>query len=142
MRLWSLHPRYLDQPGLCGLWRESIMAKNALKKGKEHGYWKHPQLERFKKYEKQNKENNCRLNLIDSYLAVIYRESMNRGYNFDKSMFSNKKEIRKSKIPVTEGQIQFELAHLKRKLRDRDSDRIDLITGKNYPRTFIRYFLL
>ncbi len=27
MRLWSLHPRYLDPQGLMALWRETLLAK-------------------------------------------------------------------------------------------------------------------
>lgn len=33
MRLWSIHPSYLDQKGLCGLWAESLLAQACLLKG-------------------------------------------------------------------------------------------------------------
>ena len=48
MRLWSLHPKYLDKLGLLGLWRESLLAQKVLL-GKTKGYKNHPQLIRFKR---------------------------------------------------------------------------------------------
>lgn len=33
MRLYSIHPKYLDQKGLCGLWAESLLAQSCLIKG-------------------------------------------------------------------------------------------------------------
>jgi hypothetical protein len=30
MRLWSLHPRYLDAKGLQAVWREGLLAKKVL----------------------------------------------------------------------------------------------------------------
>jgi len=47
MRLWSIHPQYLDAKGLVALWRESLLAQNVLL-GKTKGYKNHPQLMRFK----------------------------------------------------------------------------------------------
>jgi hypothetical protein len=47
MRLWSVHPGYLDTKGLLALWREGLLAKNVLE-GKTKGYRNHPQLQRFK----------------------------------------------------------------------------------------------
>ncbi|MEM2211610.1 MAG: pyrimidine dimer DNA glycosylase/endonuclease V [Nitrososphaerales archaeon] len=49
MRLWSIHPKYLDAKGLITLWRESLLAKKVLE-GYTKGYINHPQLLRFKKY--------------------------------------------------------------------------------------------
>lgn len=30
MRLWSIHPEYLDTKGLVALWREALLARNVL----------------------------------------------------------------------------------------------------------------
>jgi len=49
MRLWSLHPSYLDAKGLVALWREGLLAKAVLN-GQTKGYKNHPQLERFKSH--------------------------------------------------------------------------------------------
>jgi hypothetical protein len=46
LRLWSIHPKYLDAIGLVALWRESLLAQKVLA-GKTEGYRSHPQLERF-----------------------------------------------------------------------------------------------
>ena len=47
MRLWSLHPKYLDARGLVALWREALLAQATLA-GETKGYRNHPQLERFR----------------------------------------------------------------------------------------------
>ena len=47
MRLWSLHPQYLDAKGLVALWREALLAQAVLG-GKTAGYRHHPQLHRFR----------------------------------------------------------------------------------------------
>ncbi len=35
VRLWTLHPKYLDSPGLTGLWREALLARAVLAGGTE-----------------------------------------------------------------------------------------------------------
>jgi len=40
MRLWSLHPKYLDSKGLVALWREGLLAKKVLE-GRTKGYRNH-----------------------------------------------------------------------------------------------------
>jgi hypothetical protein len=47
VRLWSIHPRYLDAQGLVALWREALLARAVLR-GMTAGYRHHPQLERFR----------------------------------------------------------------------------------------------
>ncbi len=46
MRLWTLHPRYLDSKGLVAVWREALLAQAVLR-GEIRGYRHHPQLLRF-----------------------------------------------------------------------------------------------
>lgn len=43
MRLWSIHPRYLDVKGLLAVWREGLLA-HAVLSGQTRGYTHHPQL--------------------------------------------------------------------------------------------------
>jgi hypothetical protein len=47
VRLWSVHPRYLDRQGLTALWREGLLAQKVLAGG-TRGYRHHPQLHRFR----------------------------------------------------------------------------------------------
>ncbi len=68
MRIWSIHPKYLDTKGLVALWRETLLAKNVLT-GNTKGYKNHPQLLRFK-----NTENP--LDAINQYLTEIYKEAV------------------------------------------------------------------
>ena len=109
MRLWSVHPRYLDRVGLLAVWRESLLAKAVLE-GRTKGYRLHPQLERFR-------AQSNPLKAIDTYLLGILEESKRRGYCFDASKVGIQMEQR---MDVTEGQLRFERAHLLKKLLIRD----------------------
>lgn len=110
MRIWSLHPKYLDTKGLVALWREALLAKHVLE-GKTKGYKNHPQLNRFKKAKYP-------IDLINQYLAGVYDEAVNRNFNFDKNKINW--SFRKSKVSVTTEQVNFEVEHLLSKLKKRD----------------------
>jgi hypothetical protein len=112
MRLWSLHPRYLDPQGLVALWRETLLARKVLR-GETRGYRHHPQLQRFR-------EARDPLAAIDAYLAAVHAEATARGYAFDASKFDA--SARAATISVTRGQIDHEWAHLMRKLETRSPD--------------------
>jgi len=112
MRIWSIHPRYLDSKGLVALWREALLAKNVLE-GKTKGYKNHPQLNRFR-------ATNDALGFINTYLLSVYNESVARGYNFDKNKIGE--NISQGTIDVTESQLKYETEHLKIKLKIRDPE--------------------
>ena len=114
MRLWSLHPRYLDARGLVALWREGLLARKVLLE-ETRGYRHHPQLIRFR-------EHDTPLAAIDAYLAVVCDEAGQRGYCFDRSKISSS-ATSPAPIPVTRGQLLYERAHLLRKLLIRDPGR-------------------
>jgi len=117
MRIWSLHPKYLDTKGLVALWRETLLAKHVLE-GKTKGYRNHPQLDRFKKAQNP-------LELINQYLSEVYHEATARNYNFDKEKIDW--SFKKSKIPVTDGQMRYEVSHLMHKLETRDMDKFQAL---------------
>jgi len=113
MRLWSLHPSLLDQKGLVALWREALLAQKVLQ-GKTKGYRSHPQLARFW-------QSRAPLTTISAYLWAVHDEAMRRGYSFDPAKIARRRQPRS--LTVTQGQLAFELAHLKAKLRQRDPRR-------------------
>ncbi len=110
MRLWSLHPQYLDSRGLVALWREGLLARHVLL-GLTSGYRHHPQLERFKAQAEP-------VSVLDQYLSIVSIEAAARGYQFDreKITFSN---LITTSISLTEGQLAYEWQHLLAKLRYR-----------------------
>jgi hypothetical protein len=110
MRLWSLHPKYLDAKGLIALWREALLAKHVLE-GKTRGYRNHPQLLRFR-------EAADPLAAINYYLSEVYFEAEKRGYSFDRDKIDW--NFKPMKIPVHTGQIKYERQHLLQKLNLRD----------------------
>lgn len=113
MRLWSIHPKYLDTKGLLAVWREGLLAKKVLE-GKTKGYKNHPQLERFKK-------SKYPIACINAYLYEILLEAKRRDYNFDESKIERVKM--NSKITVTKKQVAYEFQHLLNKLKLRDKEK-------------------
>ncbi len=110
MRLWSIHPKYLDSKGLVALWRETLLAKHVLA-GHKKGYKNHPQLDRFKASE-------LALDKINQYLSEVFQEAVQRGYNFNKEKIDW--NFKTSKLKVTKGQMKYERTHLLNKLQERD----------------------
>jgi hypothetical protein len=109
MRLWSLHPKYLDPQGLVALWREALLARAVLR-GKTSGYKHHPQLERFTSH------RSPRL-AINAYLNSILQEAASRGYEFDHKKVGPIRAV--PRISVSEGQLLYEWQHLLQKLSAR-----------------------
>jgi hypothetical protein len=106
VRLWSLHPKYLDAQGLVAVWREGLLAKAVLR-GDTRGYKHHPQLERFTAHSQP-------LLAINAYLAGVYEEAEARGYSFDRAKTGAVKIV--EPIAVTTGQMHHEWQHLLAKL--------------------------
>lgn len=119
MRLWTIHPSYLDSKGLVALWRETLLAQKVLL-GETRGYTNHPQLFRFK-------ECAHPLGAIAEYLRSIIEESENRGYHFDQSKINN--ENSEELIDVSDSQVEFERSHLLGKLNERDIERYHQLMG-------------
>jgi hypothetical protein len=114
MRIWSIHPKYLDSKGLVALWRETLLAKHVLE-GKTKGYRNHPQLYRFKQSDKP-------IDRINQYLTIVYNEALKRHYNFDRNKIDW--DFEPSVMHVTTGQIKYETGHLLSKLKMRDKVRL------------------
>ncbi len=110
MRLWSLHPKYLDPQGLVALWREGLLAKKVLE-NKTKGYKSHPQLIRFH-------QSRRTLTAINAYLHAVCDEADARGYAFDRTKLS-RRNAAVEKIPVPRGQVDYEWQHLMKKLKQR-----------------------
>jgi len=123
MRLWTLHPKYLDSRGLVALWREALLAQAVLS-GQTRGYINHPQLIRF--YNTPSPVGS-----IASYLETVHTEAVRRDYRFDATKISPAEctEL----IVTTRGQLEYEWAHLTEKLRVRNSSWLDRIHSTTCP---------
>ncbi|MBF0527224.1 MAG: DNA lyase [Deltaproteobacteria bacterium] len=123
MRLWTIHPEYLDPAGLVALWREALLAQKVLL-GATRGYLHHPQLVRFRTQPHP-------VAAICTYLQGILQESIRRGYHFDSS------KIGRPRIDYlldeTEGQVLYEWSHLKSKLEIRAPNRFALMQPIEIP---------
>jgi hypothetical protein len=114
MRLWTLHPKYLDAKGLVALWRETLLAQ-AVVLGRTKGYLHHPQLQRFL-------ASPDPVAALGSYLAAVETEAIARGYTFDATKI-NSARLPGPPLAETRGQLAYEWTHLRRKLRTRDPAR-------------------
>lgn len=113
MRLWTLHPRYLDAQGLVALWREALLARAVLR-GQTRGYRHHPQLHRFQAQAMPR-------SAISAFLAGVHAEACARGYSFDAAKIGPQR-AGLARIPATSGQLDHEWRHLLAKLRERSPE--------------------
>jgi hypothetical protein len=113
VRIWSLHPKYLDRQGLIALWREALLAQKVLR-GDTRGYRHHPQLLRFR-------SQLDPVAAIAQYLEYVFAEAVTRGYKFD----LHKIEVRRINVQilVSRDQLLYEWEHLKGKLQARHPER-------------------
>jgi hypothetical protein len=109
MRLWTVHPKYLDRQGLLAAWREALLAQKVLAGGTS-GYRHHPQLVRFRAQADP-------LAVIATFLAGLAEEAGERGYRFDFGKIPARRF--EGRIPETSGQLLYEWDRLKVKLRQR-----------------------
>ena len=112
VRLWTLHPKYLDTRGLTALWREGLLARAVLG-GATRGYRHHPQLERFRRQPRP-------VRAMNAYLRAVLLEAQARGYRFDGTKLGP--GDRGIAMRATRGQLSFEWQHLLRKLRSRSPE--------------------
>ena len=124
MRIWSLHPKYLDARGLVALWREALLAQAVLR-GKTRGYRHHPQLLRFRAHASP-------VGGIGEYLRAVHEEAATRGYSFAAKRITRARA--RGRLTVTRGQLEFEWRHLLEKLSTRDPERLTELSGIKHPR--------
>jgi hypothetical protein len=123
MRLWTVHPRYLDTRGLLALWREGLLAQQVLR-NLTSGYRNHPQLKRFKATPDPPAA-------VAAYLRGVYGEASRRGYHFSEGKIG--RDDFGGRIVCTRGQLLYEWEHLKNKLRLRDPARHGELEGTPEP---------
>jgi hypothetical protein len=124
VRIWSIHPKYLDAAGLVALWREGLLAQAVLR-GATRGYTRHPQLDRFR-------EQSSPVGSIASYLRAVQEEATSRGYRFARERISRGRSD--AQLVVTRGQIEYEWEHLLRKLRARAPEQYERVRLVDRPR--------
>lgn len=123
MRLWTVHPKYLDAKGMVALWREALLAQKVLK-GETRGYRNHPQLMRFAASPNPP-------GAIADYLRGVEAEAARRGYRFDAGKIDASSYG--GVIACTRGQLLYEWRHLKEKLKARDARRYAELEGLDEP---------
>ena len=115
MRLWTLHPKYLDAAGLVALWREALLAQKVLRGG-TNGYKHHPQLIRFQDMPDPPAA-------IAAFLGRVHEEAVHRAYQFDATKIAAPQFA--GSIEETEGQLLYEWRHLNEKLKRRAPERYE-----------------
>ena len=122
MRLWSIHPVYLDWKGLGANWREALLAQ-AVVLGKTKGWRNHPQLIRFKAHEDP-------VAAVGFFLLKNHEEATKRGYNYNfLKIVKPVEDI--GPLELTDGQLRYELALLSERLERRDPEWLKVIQGKH-----------
>lgn len=123
MRLWTIHPKYLDPRGLVALWREALLARAVLR-GETVGYRQHPQLARFRAHSTPR-------TAINAYLVAVLEESQSRGYSFNAKKVGPVRS--RVELSATVGQIAYEWHHLLGKLQMRSPELFERARGISNP---------
>lgn len=124
MRLWSLHPSYLDPQGLTACWRESLLAQAVLA-GRTRGYRHHPQLDRFR-------ATPDPLATVGTYLRGVADEADRRGYRFDRSRVVASPAAQLV-LEVTDAQLRYEWDRLRPRLATRSPEWLAVLTAPERP---------
>ncbi len=127
MRIWTIHPQYLDPQGLVALWREALLARAVLR-NETIGYRHHPQLIRFRSHPAPR-------SAINRYLGAVLEESLTRGYAFNATKVGPVRN--RALIPASAGQLAHEWQHLLAKLELRSPALFcrwrDVVTPEPHP---------
>ena len=112
MRIWSIHPKYLDSKRIVAQWREALLCRAVLE-GKTKGYKNHPQFLRVKEHVQPHY-------FINMFLYEIWEEGKRRKYDFDKSKLMDDLYQKFGEplqpMEVTDMQLEYEFRHLQNKL--------------------------
>ena len=119
MRLWSIHPDLLDRAALVAGWREGLLAQKVLR-GLTTGYRSHPQLERFRALPDP-------VAGIATWLHGVADGADARGYRFDRTRVVLPPGP--ERLPLTDGQLALEWAHLRAKVIERDPPWLERLTS-------------
>lgn len=115
MRLWSIHPKYLDNRSLMVFWNDAILAKSSiLGKIDFHS----PHFQRFKYID--NKEH-----VLNVYMKEIFLEGSKRNLNFDKNQIEDiflLPLLTSDLIDLTYGQLKFEFELLVDKFKSTNNN--------------------
>ena len=122
MRLWTVHPRYLDSKGLVAVWTEGLLAQKILA-GNAKGS-PHPQLSRFR-------SQRDPIAAIGSYLAGVAEEAEHRHFNFDTGKISPFRL--EGQVVETRGQLLYEWGLLKSKLQARAPETLQQLRNITLP---------
>lgn len=127
-RLWTLHPSLLDRQGIGGCWRERERADRGLC-GLTKDHVNHPALDRFKAQPDPVASIGC-------YGVYLWDDANRRGYHYNFDLIHDPSDF-VPRIPVTEGQVEFEYYYLLGKLLGRGStkeaDELRRYTPDNVP---------
>lgn len=149
MRLWSIHPKYLDRQGLLAVWREGLLAQKVLLQGEykkcpncKNGIYSYPLATKPRTYRflkcdrckgtgkiktpyynhpqlRRFKKGDISYTIL--YLKEIFKEAQKRKYNFRLDLIESlPMTIKHPKLIVTTGQLEYEFIHLQEKLNKRN----------------------
>jgi hypothetical protein len=115
MRLWTIHPKYLDRMGLLGLWREALATQSILLGNKPNSpYRHHPQVKRFSQLARP-------IPAIVEYLKWIWVEGRARGYKFNQDL-AVETTNQFCRFYISEAQLAYEYDLIGDKILSRDME--------------------
>lgn len=106
MRIWSIHPKYLDEQSLKECWNDGIVLLNNISKEKRSSY------------SKICKTYQVPVVQITTYLYFILQESLVRDYKLDSSKLTFGLLAFSEKVEARKGEITVEFSSLMENMKD------------------------
>jgi len=113
VRLWTLHPRYLDDSTLREAWRDGLTARRRLAAG--------PDLNTSDPVLLELAATRKPLATVDRYLRSLFEEARRRGKAFDLSRLGTATDAQS--IPISSERVRQDWAELMGVIERRDPDR-------------------
>jgi hypothetical protein len=130
MRVWTIHPKYLDDKGLGGVWMDALLVQKLVHGGECGNYRKHPQCQRWLKGPMERY-------LLSIYLIEVWLEAKMRGFDYKHEKITmvdapNSASNQPSRMLVDAEEVKVEKDLLVTKLRDRGEDQRALDLEMDY----------
>lgn len=110
MKLWSIHPKYLDKDTLFSCWEEALKVKTIIENRSRES---NLQVSKFKQCDNP-------LAQINTYLYYLLQEALKRGYKLDSSKISFGLTIFSKKIVIPRIQADFEFNILLKTMKSKN----------------------
>ena len=102
MRLWRIHPKFLDSKGLMSLWQGGLSTQHLIMKSADVPLYRMgvDEVDRVKQS----------IDMMGSYLEHVWQEALGRGYRFSKAQMLPYNPVKETlQVNISDIKNEFEM---------------------------------